>query len=162
MIGDSIRSKAGHAPGLRSGQALGPSSRGWGGPRPNSGGARANSGGARPGAGRKSHPARQITEPGADPLHWYCVRTHWKAEITADRELREKDFTVFSPSIWLPAIKAWRNANGATRAAMPQRVEPMFPRYIFTRFSLGSDDWKRIRRLSGVDYLFASPSGIRA
>jgi transcriptional antiterminator RfaH len=67
---------------------------------------------------------------------------------------------VLSPSIWLPAIKAWRNANGALRAAVPERIAPLFPRYLFVRFSLGADGWKRIRRLPGVDYLFASPSGI--
>lgn len=117
------------------------------------GGARANSGGVRAGAGRPVVAKPDFTERKSE-LRWYCARTYWHAEQTASRELRDAGFTVLSPSVWFPAVKAWRNANGATRPAVPDRVEPMFPRYVLVQFRRSVDDWKRIRRLPGVEYLF--------
>jgi transcription antitermination factor NusG len=125
-----------------------------GGPRPNSGGARENSGGVRAGAGRPVVAKPDFTGRNPGAPRWYCARTYWHAEKTASRELRDAGYAVFSPSIWLPAVKAWGNAVGATRPAVPERVEPMFPRYVLVQFRRFVDDWKRIRRLPGVEYLF--------
>jgi transcription antitermination factor NusG len=122
---------------------------GWGGSRSNSGGPRANSGGVRAGAGRKPSAADII--PPDDSLHWYCVRTCHDAELTADIEIRQAGFTLFSPSLWKPAQPARRDFNGAMRAAKPDRIEPLFKRYLFVRFCLTAHDWQEIRHLPGVD-----------
>jgi transcription antitermination factor NusG len=86
------------------------------------------------------------------------VRTCHGSEITADIEIRLLSFTVFSPSVWKPATPARRGRNGAVRAAKPDRIVPLFPRYLFARFNRGQDDWKQIRHLPGVERIIFSTS----
>lgn len=131
---------------------------GWGGARENSGGPRANSGGARAGAGRPRNLVRLM--PVRDAFRWYCVRTDRGAEVIADRELCEADFTVFAPTIWKPAEEMRRYTNGSIRRARPDRVVPMFRRYLFVRLNLTDPSWHVIKDLPGVEYLLCSaPSG---
>lgn len=134
-----------------------PTSGGWGGARANSGGARPNAGGARPGAGRKPAPPVPPVSPPPDVPRWYCVRTFPHGELTADTEIRLAGFTVFAPTLFKPAEPPRRIANGAMRPGKPDRVAPLFPRYLFVRFSR-SEKWQRIRYLPGVaGFLYAAP-----
>ena len=144
-IGDLISSsKSGHG-GARENS---------GGARPNSGGARENSGGARPNAGRK--PRLDVSARKCDVAHWYCVRTGHGEEIAADIAIRLAGYTVFSPSLWKPATIARRNPNGSIRPALPDRIEPLFRRYLFVAFTRSADDWQLLRRLAGVDSILGT------
>jgi transcription antitermination factor NusG len=80
---------------------------------------------------------------------WYCVRTRHGAELTADINIRLAGFTVFAPSLFKPATPARRSANGALRAAQPDRIVPLFRRYLFVQFRCGVDPWQQIRKLPG-------------
>ena len=121
------------------------------------GGARVNAGGARAGAGRR--PA-WVAEPlTALERRWYCVRTGYGAEVAADTSLRLAGFTVFAPSLWKPAIAARRDRNGVLRPARPDRVVPLFPRYLFVQFCRSDLGWRRIRGMTGVDYVFSASAG---
>jgi transcription antitermination factor NusG len=146
------------------------------------GGARKHAGGARRGAGRprKAVPAvvgvedvRVVGRPRKvvpvvvagieDIMHWYCVRTGFSAELTADFAIRLADrgddiigFPLFSPMLWKPATLWRRNANGSVRMPKPERLAPLFPRYLFVRFTLADPDWRLISRLSGVDCIMSS------
>ena len=121
------------------------------------GGARPNSGGCRPGAGRKPRadsaaaPRRAVAGvPLVDEPRWYCVYTLHAEELTADIAIRLAGFTVFAPSVFKPARPA-RRCFGMLRPALPPRIEPLFRRYLFTRFARGSLDWRSIRGLAGVE-----------
>ena len=146
-----------------------------GGPRANSGGARANSGGARPGSGPKTkkiadartpeNSGRSLesgqgisleTQAKLEAPRWYCVRTGHGAEITADIEIRLAGFTLFAPTVWKPATKPRRLTNGAIQPGKPDRIVPLFPRYLFVRFHRLDDPWRRIRSLRGVEAILSS------
>ena len=53
--------------------------------------------------------------------------------FTADIETRLAGFLVFSPTIWKPATALRRDASGVIRRGLPDRIEPLFRRYFFTR-----------------------------
>ncbi len=127
---------------------------GWGGARENSGGARANSGGARAGAGRPRNPVRLMTP--SDVFRWYCIRTDHMAELIADRELCEAGFTVFAPTIWKPAEEMRRYTNGSIRRARPDRVVPLFRRYLFVHLNLTDPGWHAIDDLPGIERILSS------
>ena len=87
---------------------------------------------------------------------WYCVRTGHGAEITADIEIRLAGFELFAPTVWKPATKPRRLANGAIQPGKPDRIVPLFPRYLFVRFHRLDDPWRRIRSLPGVETILSS------
>jgi transcription antitermination factor NusG len=104
-------------------------------------------GGPRPGAGRKL----QSKLPGRlEALRWFCARTEFDRELLADIEIRLAGFEVFAPTIWKPATVARRSANGVLRAALPDRIVPLFRRYLFVRFRRDGDDWRQIRHFPNV------------
>jgi transcription antitermination factor NusG len=74
-------------------------------------------------------------------------------ELGADIEIRLAGFEVFAPTIWKPARAARRHSSGALLPALPDRIEPLFPRYLMARFHRSVDPWTRIRSLPGVDYI---------
>jgi transcription antitermination factor NusG len=120
----------------------------WGGPR-------ANSGGSRPGAGRKPKPP---TIPAYTPEvpRWYCVRTEYGAEISADMAIRTAGFTTLFPLLWVPAVAARRTELGRAIPATPERLIPLLPRYLLVRFNRADPSWRRICTMRGVERLFST------
>lgn len=108
-------------------------------------------GGARPGSGPKPRAAVIPSAP-LDLARWYCVRCHPGEDLTADIEIRLAGFELFAPTLWKPATAARRD-GASIRPARPDRIESLFPTYMFVRFKRFSDDWRRIYALTGVDYI---------
>jgi transcription antitermination factor NusG len=140
--------------------------RGWGGPRENSGGPRENSGGPRensggfrPGSGRKPKAIEPVLLPEPEGERWYCVCTDPGKDLTADIETRLAGFLVFAPTIWKPATKIRRDVNGVVRRGLPDRIEPLFRRYFFTRFDRTDFSWTKILHLPGVRRIISSTLG---
>lgn len=109
-------------------------------------------GGVRPGAGGK--PKLPVAPSRPDIERWYCVRCDHGAEATADIEIRLAGFTLFAPTVWVPARPARRDGP-YMRPARPCHVELLFPRYAFVAFRR-TDDWQVIRDLPGVDYILGT------
>lgn len=65
---------------------------------------------------------------------------------------------IFNPSVWKPATPSRKLTNGQMRPGKPAHVRPLFPRYILVRFHRFADEWRRIRGLYGIDYIFCSAS----
>jgi len=118
------------------------------------GGPRENSGGARPGSGPKPRPPVIPAAP-ADLQRWHCVRSLPGEDLTADIEIRLAGFDLFAPTLWKPATPARRD-GGCIRPARPDRIEALFPTYMFVRFNRFSDPWHRIGHLPGVDYILGT------
>lgn len=91
-------------------------------------------------------------------LRWYCVRTGFNSEIIADIEIRLAGFAVFNPSVFRAATRPRRDHNGVVRPGLPDRIVPMFPRYLFVEFDRSLPGWRRIRSLRGVNHIFGSGS----
>ncbi len=110
-------------------------------------------GGARAGAGRKPNapPPTYV-----DIEHWYCVRARYGGDITADIAIRRAGFTLFTPSLWKPGTPARRDRHGALRPARPERIVPLFPRYLFVRFRRVADTWRPIWELPGVECILST------
>lgn len=118
------------------------------------GGARPNSGGYRPGAGRK--PNKVFIERQPEGERWYCVCTDPGKDLTADIETRLAGFMVFAPTIWKKAVPPRRDAQGIVRRGLPDRIEPLFRRYFFTRFDRTDFSWTAILHLPGVRRIISS------
>jgi transcription antitermination factor NusG len=105
---------------------------------------------------RRTRPQPEPPEPHARPdiERWYCVRTDYGAESTADIEIRMAGITLFAPTIWVPARPARRDGP-YMRPARPCHVDLLFPRYMFAQFRR-ADDWQVIRDLPGVDYILGT------
>src|ERR1017187_1433989 len=68
---------------------------------------------------------------------WYCVRTQYHREALADCSLRE----MMKVECFLPRIRY--------KKAQRQRVEPLFPGYLFASFNLGQS-LRKIHYCQGV------------
>ena len=76
--------------------------------------------------------------------HWYAIHTKPRQETVAADNLRRQDF-----EIYLPRIKQARRFRQQWR----DKVEPLFPRYLFIRLDLGKDNIAPIRSTRGVTKL---------
>lgn len=76
-----------------------------------------------------------------DPPAWYCVRTRQKQEHIAAGNLRQ----VAEVEVFNPRLKFRR----ATQRGPVWFTEPLFPSYIFARFSL-RPTLEQVRRTAGV------------
>jgi len=84
--------------------------------------------------------------------HWYAIHTKPRQETFAADNLQRQDF-----EIYLPRIKqAHRHSH-----QWQDRIEPLFPRYLFIRLDLGTDNIAPIRSTRGVSTL-VSFSGLPA
>lgn len=72
---------------------------------------------------------------------WYLVYTKPQQERVACENLDRQKFETYLPLL---------SRNVRRGRQFYQRVEPMFPRYLFIRLSAGSDDWGPIRSTIGV------------
>jgi transcriptional antiterminator RfaH len=84
--------------------------------------------------------------------HWYAIHTKPRQEEHAAEHLRHQEF-----EIYLPKIKQAHRYRGRWR----HRIEPLFPRYLFIRLDLESDNVAPIRSTRGVSKL-VSFSGLPA
>jgi transcriptional antiterminator RfaH len=84
--------------------------------------------------------------------HWYAIHTKPRQEEHAAEHLRRQEF-----EIYLPKIKQAHRYRGKWR----HRIEPLFPRYLFIRLNLGTDNIAPIRSTRGVSKL-VSFSGLPA
>lgn len=111
-------------------------------------------GGARKGAGRKplKHP-EPIADAVAPGVRWYCVRTDYGHEVTADFEIRRLGLPVFLLQEFRPA-KADR--KGVVKAGCYDRIVPVFPRYLFTAFDIAEPTWRHIASRRGVERIFGT------
>ncbi len=95
-------------------------------------------GGARRAAGRKPRETPLSPDLG---LRWYCVQTHFREEYRALGELWQQGFRAYLPCL-LPE-------DG-------ERIEPMFPGYLFVAFDAARDQWRPIVATRGVRRLFSA------
>ena len=75
---------------------------------------------------------------------WYAIHTKPRQEEHAAEHLRRQEFEVY-----LPKIKQARRFRQRWR----DTIEPLFPRYLFIRLDLGSDNVAPIRSTRGVSKL---------
>lgn len=68
---------------------------------------------------------------------WYCIQARQHLAAAAERRLRDQGFTVFLP----------RFATGPLSAEV---VKLLFPGYMFARFDVTKDQWRRIWGTYGV------------
>ena len=76
--------------------------------------------------------------------HWYAIHTKPRQETVAAENLRRQEF-----EIYLPRIKQARRFRQQWR----DKVEPLFPRYLFIQLDLGKDNIAPIRSTRGVTKL---------
>ena len=74
------------------------------------------------------------------PIEWYCIRSQPSRQSVAAAHLRSFDIEVFNPHMRI---------KKATRLGVMWRREPLFPNYLFARFSL-SESQRRVRYAFGV------------
>lgn len=89
----------------------------------------------------------------AERTVWCLVYTRSKQEEKAREHLEQQGFEVF-----LPRISRVINHAGRRQT----RIEPMFPRYLFTHLDPDAEDWTPIRSTVGVTSLvrFGQQPGI--
>jgi len=84
--------------------------------------------------------------------HWYAIHTKPRQETLAAENLQRQDF-----EIYLPKIKQAQRYRHQWR----DKIEPLFPRYLFIRLDLGTNNIAPIRSTRGVSKL-VSFSGLPA
>jgi transcription antitermination factor NusG len=88
------------------------------------------------------------SEPG---VRWYCVRTDYGHELTADIEMRRLGLTV----LLLQELRAaTKDKRGVVKAGSFDRIVPLFPRYIFVAFDITDPTWRYIQSRRGVERIF--------
>jgi len=75
---------------------------------------------------------------------WYLIYTKPQQEQRARENLERQGYVVY-----LPLMRVRRRRMGRP----VERVEPMFPRYLFVRLNATSDNWAPIRSTFGVTQL---------
>lgn len=76
-----------------------------------------------------------------DDQAWYLIYTKPQQERVARENLDRQDFHTYLPLV-SKRIRRGRQFH--------QRIEPLFPRYLFIRLSESTDDWGPIRSTIGV------------
>ena len=76
--------------------------------------------------------------------NWYVIHTKARQEALAAKHLRRQAF-----DIYLPSIKKGHRCRGKWR----EKIEPLFPRYLFIRLNLGEENIAPIRSTHGVPNL---------
>ncbi|MDS4042010.1 MAG: transcription termination/antitermination NusG family protein [Candidatus Competibacter sp.] len=86
-------------------------------------------------------PSRQMSHDGAEIGQWFAVYSKPRREAEAVEQLDRQGYVAF-----LPRVRARRRLRGQWR----EMVEPMFPRYLFLRATLGEDNLAPVRSTRGV------------
>lgn len=82
---------------------------------------------------------------------WYCVRTDYGHELTADIEIRRLGLTVF---LLQEMRAATRDKKGVVKPGLFDRIIPVFPRYLFVAFDVQDTAWRYIQSRRGVERIF--------
>jgi len=82
-----------------------------------------------------------IAEPESSTRNWYLIYTKPRSEQLAEENLRRQLYITY-----LPFVKVVRRHRGK----YSDRVEPMFPRYLFIQLNHTTDNWSPIRSTMGV------------
>ncbi len=80
----------------------------------------------------------------AEPRKWYLIYSKPRAEELAATHLSRQEYVHY-----LPLITATRTHKGR----LLNRIEPMFPRYLFISLDTKNDNWAPIRSTIGVSSL---------
>ncbi len=88
--------------------------------------------------------ASDRTELGSGSDAWFVVYTKPRQELIALENLARQHFEAYCPNV---AITRRRKSQ------LVSLIEPYFPRYIFLRFNLQSDNWAPVRCTRGVSGL---------
>ncbi len=122
----------------------------------NRGGPRPGLGGPQPGSGRPRKVPQICIVPEIEPIRWFCVRTEYAAEITADMAIRNAGFETLFPLIWVAPVGAHRSADGRSIPARSERLVPLLPRYLLVRFCRTDSSWRDICTMRGVERIFSA------
>ncbi|WP_028110637.1 transcription termination/antitermination NusG family protein [Ferrimonas futtsuensis] len=76
-------------------------------------------------------------------LGWYLFRTKARCELQAEQQLKSLGYQVYLPAI---PSKACEQQEGAAS----ERVQPLFPGYLFVRFDPFQDSIRKIVTLSTI------------
>jgi transcription antitermination factor NusG len=104
--------------------------------------------------GRKplKHPD-PIAYEAAPGVRWYCVRTDYGHETTADFEIRRLGLPVF---LLQEFRLAQTDRKGVVKPGSYDRIVPVFPRYLFTAFDIAEPTWRHIPSRRGVELIFGT------
>lgn len=97
-----------------------------------------------------------VTVPEPEPLRWFCVRTEYAAEVTADMAIRTAGFETLFPLLWVPPTAARLTAEGRAIPAKSERLAPLLPRYLMVRFVRTNPTWRAICTMRGVERIFST------
>jgi len=78
---------------------------------------------------------------------WIVAHSHVNAENSAEAHLRRQGFEVYLPRYQ----KTKRHAR-----RIEQVIRPLFPRYLFVKFSPQSTQWRCIRSTIGISHLLTA------
>lgn len=77
-----------------------------------------------------------------DTSHWFVIFAKPRQEDTAENNLINQGFNIF-----FPKLKVLKRRN----QKLKERIEPMFPGYIFISLDLEEENWLKIRSTKGVN-----------
>ena len=72
---------------------------------------------------------------------WYLLKTKAREELRAQENLNNQHFLTY-----LPQIRVYGRVRGKTK----DRIEPLFPGYLFILLDVEADNWAPIRSTRGV------------
>ena len=74
---------------------------------------------------------------------WFLIYTKPRQEERAKENLENQGFETFSPMI----------ASEKTKQPQSFSLKPMFPRYLFTKFTVDNNNWRHIKSTRGVSHV---------
>lgn len=94
---------------------------------------------------------QKLTITDTDPAKWFVIQTKARSEERVCEHLAGDDVVTFLPQLLV------RRRHGSRRW---QALEPLFPCYLFARFSLESPAWSRIQWTPGVRRLLGGETPV--
>ncbi|MBC7339882.1 MAG: hypothetical protein H5U04_08530 [Firmicutes bacterium] len=108
---------------------------------------------AGPGGALVQHSLPLEVDPEEIP-RWYLVRTRPGREAVVERVLQDAGIRVLLPRLYFQAPRKKQRRRGRPKDTVPpgDRVEPLFPGYLFAQLApYGPASWNRLRRAQGVE-----------
>lgn len=79
-------------------------------------------------------------------MSWYCIQTRQKQEKRAKENIERQNFNVFFPTFIEQTIR---------RGETQQRIQALFPSYLFVEFNPDDDRWYSLVSTYGVKRIFS-------